>query len=53
MKPIVDYVIIKRKRNKYQIAAIDEDNNVVHNLPLTTFEEAIEQQAVLKRIWNL
>ena len=50
---IVDFVIVKRQRQKYQIAAIDEYNNVVYNLPLTTFENAVEQQAILKRLWNL
>lgn len=50
---IVEYVIVKRKNQKYQIAAIDKDNNVVYNLPLTDFDTAIVQQITLNKLWNL
>ena len=50
---VTEFVIVKRKNQKYQIAAIDKDNNVLYNLPLTTFENAILQQQTLKDFWKL
>ena len=53
MAGVTDFVVVKRKNQKYQIAAIDKDNNVMYNLPVTTFEHAIQQQQTLKDFWKL